>query len=150
MTPVAPSKRPIPVVLLQVALVLAMLSVLPFGYYIYEHFTDNDVASFVLSRIPFLVVLAFMVFLTWALWYRKPYARWLGLPCIALLFAGLVYGYFSGPQVHSDGVVDPQDGFPWKRLIALALLAWWFHAFGFSRKSRVFFAVAEKPKEEQA
>jgi hypothetical protein len=145
-------KRPVSVALLQVALVLSLLSVLPmFAYYTFVDVTtklQSDPAGVVLQRIPVLAALAYMAFVLWALWHRKPYGRQLGLAFIAVVFAVLVYGYFSGPQVYADATYDPRDGFPWGRLTALALLAWWFYAFGFTPKAKAFFAVERK--QEQA
>jgi len=152
MTGAALPRRPIAVVLLQAAIVIAILSFVP--SVVAKVAPDvpqlwrADALGLSLRVLPWLGVVAFLLFALWALWYRRPYGRWLGLPLIAVMFAGLVYGYFSGPQVYADGKYDPQDGFPWGRLTALALLAWWFYAFGFTRKAKAFFAVEQK--QEQA
>ena len=143
-------KRPISVVLLQIALVVFLLAVLPlYLRAVYVNATTSlgsDPAAAALRLLPGLLLVAFTAFVLWALWYRKGYGKWLGLACIVVMAGGVVNGWLNPPNLPEAPVETAV--FPVARVIALVLLAWWFYAFGFTRKAKAFFAVEQK--QEQA
>jgi len=143
-------KRPVSVVLLQIALVVFLFAALPFFFRgLYLNATTSlasDPGAAALRLLPGLLIVAFTVLVLWALWYRKPSGKWLGLACIVLMAAGVVHGWLNAPV--QPEFETGETGFPIGRVIALVLLAWWFYAFGFTRKARAFFAVEQK--QEQA
>ncbi|MET3493460.1 hypothetical protein [Variovorax boronicumulans] len=74
---------------------------------------------------------------------RTSYGRWSGLVFIALVFALCVYTQFSDKT--SSAPVDlytseaMRVGESIGIVLLLILIAWWFYAFGFSKKARRYF-----------
>lgn len=75
---------------------------------------------------------------------RANHGRWLGLVCIAMVFALSVYTQFirkktSAPTFAYANQASGESGELLGALLILGLVIWWFYAFGFSVKARNYF-----------
>jgi len=148
MTTVGLPKRPMSIIILQIAIVLfgaVYLGGLTYG--IYKAMGPGyhvEASRFAVGILMRMVPLAFLGLTFWGLLKRRAYGRWLGLACILAFPASTIYWRIrggSGGMFLFEPVNDEQKlGEAFGETIAFALIIWWFFAFGFSRKAKAFFA----------